>query len=263
VITALILLFTLLGTLFLLPPDATAVAFGLVAALAAWEWAGLMRIDSAGRVFYAAFLLLLCWQIHAAGVFAFLFFCGGSALFWVLFAPLWLRSRWTMVGNDFLGYALGLLLIGATWAAMVALHGRSPWLLLGILSLAWVSDIAAYFAGRAFGRHKLAPRISPGKTWEGVAGAVVGVTAYALVVLVATGYISAASPEYLLAGALLLLVVTAIGIVGDLFESLIKRQADVKDSSQLLPGHGGILDRIDSQIAILPFAALILYWSGK
>ncbi|MBI4986823.1 MAG: phosphatidate cytidylyltransferase [Rhodocyclales bacterium] len=263
VVTALILFSVLLVILFLLPAAVAAVVFASIAALAAWEWAGLMRIDGAGRVMFAGLLLLLCWQIHVVGSFAFFLFCGASAVFWLLPGPLWLRFRWTLVGNDFLGYALGLLLLGATWTAMVALHVRSPWLLVGVLSIAWVSDIAAYFAGRAFGRRKLAPAISPGKTWEGVAGAVVGVLVYATVVATAGGWMAQATAATLLLGSVLLLLLTALGVVGDLFESLMKRQAGIKDSSNLLPGHGGILDRIDSQIAILPLAALVMEWGGK
>ena len=260
VITALILVAALLGALFFLPPPAVAVAFALIAVLAAWEWAGLMRIDMPGRVMYAAVVSLFCWQTYVLGEPAFVLFWGGAAVFWLAAAAPWLRFRWTMAGNDFLGYALGLLLIVATWAAMVALHNRGPWVLVGIMAVAWVSDIAAYFAGRAFGRRKLAPAISPSKTWEGVAGGITGVLVYGLCVAVAIGQSSATK---LLGGALLLVLLTAIGIVGDLFESLIKRQAGVKDSSGLLPGHGGVLDRFDSLMAILPPAALILYWSGK
>ena len=260
VITALILVAALLGVLFLLPPPAAAAAFGLVAALAAWEWAGLMRIDMPGRVMYAGVAALFCWQLYIAGESAFLLCWGVAAFFWMLPAAFWLRRRWTMAGNDFIGYALGLVLIVATWAAMVALHGRGPWFLIGVMALAWIADSAAYFAGRAFGRHKLAPEISPGKTWEGVAGGVAGVLVYGVCIAAANGDLAAASLAGLLAMALLL---TALGIVGDLFESLLKRQAGVKDSSGLLPGHGGILDRIDSLMAILPVAALTLHWSGR
>lgn len=263
VITALILVAALLGVLFLLPPPAVAAAFGLVAILAAWEWAGLMRIDAPGRVMYAGLVALFCWQTYVLGESGFVLFWGGSAIFWLSAAALWLRFRWSMAGNDFLGYALGLLLIVAAWAAMVALQGRGPWLLIGVMAVAWVADIAAYFAGRAFGRHKLAPNISPGKTWEGVAGGVIGVLVYGACVAAATGYFAEASAAGLAGGALLLVVLTAISVVGDLFESLLKRQSGVKDSSNLLPGHGGVLDRIDSLIAILPLAALTLTWSGK
>ena len=260
VVTALLLLAALAGVIFMLPAPAVAAAFGVIAALAAWEWAGLMRIDAPGRVMFAGVVTLFCWQSYVLGESAFLLFWGGAAIFWLAAVIPWLRYRWMMVGNDFLGYALGLLLIVATWAAMVALHGRGPWVLVGVMAVAWVADSAAYFAGRACGRRKLAPTISPGKTWEGVAGAVAGVLAYGLCVALATGL---SSPAGLLGGALLLALLTAIGIVGDLFESLLKRQSGIKDSSNLLPGHGGILDRIDSLIGILPVAALILYWSGK
>ena len=129
--------------------------------------------------------------------------------------------------------------------------------------MAWISDSAAYFAGRRFGRHKLAPAISPGKTWEGVAGAVLAVSAYAATWSLAW---QAYYPQVLKStqfgafGMLLFLwVLTAIGIYGDLFESALKRQAGVKDSGTLLPGHGGVLDRIDALTSVLPVAALVYF----
>lgn len=263
VATALVLLVALGSVVFLLPPPAVAAAFGVVAALAGWEWAGLMRIDPPGRVMFAGVVALFCWQTSILGESGFVLFWGAAAAFWLLLAGVWLRCRWTLVGNDFVGYALGLVLIVAAWAALVALHARGPWLLVGVMALAWVADIAAYAAGRACGRHKLAPSISPGKTWEGVAGAVAGVLAYGAAAAAAAGLLADSSALRLLGAALLLVLFTAISVVGDLFESLIKRQAGVKDSSNLLPGHGGILDRIDSLLAILPVAALALYWSGR
>jgi phosphatidate cytidylyltransferase len=263
VVTALALLFGLLAVLFLLPASAAAVAFGGVAALAAWEWAGLMRIDAAGRVFYSVLVAAFCWQTHVLGATAFVAFWVAAGLFWLFAATVWLKRRWSMAGNDLIGYGLGVLLIVATWAAMVSLHDRGPWALLAVMALAWVADIAAYFTGRAYGRHKLAPSVSPGKTWEGVWGALVGVLIYGAVVGVVTGYLGAASFLGLLGAAICLLVLTALGIAGDLFESLLKRQAGVKDSSALLPGHGGVLDRIDSLMAILPLAALMLEWNAR
>jgi phosphatidate cytidylyltransferase len=131
--------------------------------------------------------------------------------------------------------------------------------MLAAMALVWVADVSAYFAGRTFGRHKLAPTISPGKTWEGVAGAVVGVLIYGGIVFTFTplaGSLPLATPLLVL----LLMLLTAVSVMGDLFESLLKRQAGIKDSSNLLPGHGGVLDRIDALTSTLPLAALILYF---
>jgi phosphatidate cytidylyltransferase len=260
VVTALLLLFALLGVLFLLPLPFAAAVFGLVAAVAAWEWAGLMRADAAARVLYAVLVAAFCWQVYVMGSSGFLLFWVAASVFWLGIAGLWLRRRWAMGGNDFVGYGVGVLLIVATWAAMVALREQGPWVLLSVMALAWVSDIAAYFTGRAWGRHKLAPNISPGKTWEGVGGALAGVAVYGGTVAVVTGWLASSSAIGWLAGVAGLLVLTVLGIVGDLFESLLKRQAGIKDSSGILPGHGGVLDRIDSLMAVLPLAALLLQW---
>jgi phosphatidate cytidylyltransferase len=165
-----------------------------------------------------------------------------------------LQRRWHPGG---MGFIVGWLLLVPTWAALVDLHTRSPLLLLMVMALVWIADIGAYFFGRAFGRHKLAPAISPGKTWEGAVGGGIAVLFIGLLVSQVFPVISGVS-AWLLVPFLLLL--TLFSIAGDLFESLIKRQAGLKDSSQLLPGHGGILDRIDSQTSTLPLAALSLYW---
>ena len=127
------------------------------------------------------------------------------------------------------------------------------------MALVWIADIAAYFSGRAFGRHKLAPSVSPGKTWEGAVGAVVAVILYGLALR--HFYPQMYAPIFTQAPLALLIVglvvLTAISIIGDLFESLLKRQAGIKDSSNLLPGHGGVLDRIDSLTSTLPMVALL------
>lgn len=259
VVTALLLAGGLLGVLFLLPSSAATVVFAFVAAIGAWEWGGLMRLDQPARFMFGGVVLLFCWQSFIAGESAFLLLWGGSAAFWLFVAPLWLSRKWTFAGNDFVGYAVGGLLLVSTWAAMAALHGRGPWVLIGVMAVAWVADIAAYFAGRAYGKRKLAPDISPGKTWEGVGGAVGGVALYGALVAACVGV---RDTSIILPALLLLLPLTGLTIVGDLFESLMKRQAGIKDSSGLLPGHGGVLDRIDSQISLLPMAALILHWSG-
>jgi phosphatidate cytidylyltransferase len=256
VITALALLAGFLVILFLLPPLAAAVAFGGVAALAAWEWGGLMGLVRSARGLFAGFVVLSCYLCHEQPEFAWAVLLPLAAAFWLVLVPLWLRRGWRLADNDLGGYLVGWILIVPTWIAMVALHQRSPWLLLAVMSIVWMADIAAYFTGRRFGRHKLAPAISPGKTWEGAGGAVVGVLCYGGLLALLAWVSRPALP--LLAGMLVLL--TAASILGDLFESLVKRQAGVKDSGNLLPGHGGILDRIDSQTSTLPLAALLLHW---
>lgn len=175
---------------------------------------------------------------------------GIASFFWIVIAPVWLITRRTF-GYRFMMGTLGLLLILATWVGLVGLHAISPWLLLGVMATVSIADSAAYFAGKRFGRHKLAPEISPGKTWEGVAGAVIAVTVYGAVLCYYRQY----SPWLIV--CLWLLVV--LSIMGDLLESLLKRQAGLKDSGQLLPGHGGVLDRIDGFIPTLPITLFCIY----
>ena len=136
---------------------------------------------------------------------------------------------------------------------MVQLRIPGPAILLALFAVVWMADVAAYFSGKAFGKHKLAPSISPGKTWEGAIGAVVGVIVYGLTIRLTTGYAPLALPLWVLA----LVLVTAVSIIGDLYESMLKRQAGIKDSSKVLPGHGGVLDRIDSLTSTMPIVALL------
>ena len=133
--------------------------------------------------------------------------------------------------------------------------------MLFAVAINWVGDTFAFYFGKNFGKHKLAPSVSPGKTWEGAIGAGVAVLVYGVLLRDSTaGEFFHAIPLWLLLPALV--VLTAVSIVGDLFESLLKRQAGIKDSSQLLPGHGGVLDRIDSLTSTLPLLALIAYFSA-
>jgi phosphatidate cytidylyltransferase len=142
------------------------------------------------------------------------------------------------------------------WLALVRLQ-PTPWALIIVMSVVWIADTAAYAAGKSFGRNKLAPQISPGKTWEGAFGAMVAVAVYYGVLLLAL----APEQRYFngIGGLGLFLLILVLSIEGDLFESWMKRQAGVKDSGQLLPGHGGILDRIDGLTATMPLAALALH----
>jgi phosphatidate cytidylyltransferase len=232
---------------------------------AAWEWAKLIKLRPSACGLYVVAVAALCgtlFGLAAPGVWSgrleFAVYLGAS-LFWIIVVPLWLWRSW-LPRARWLAALTGLLVLVPTWLALVGLHRLDPSLLLLLMSVAWISDIAAYFAGRRFGRHKLAPTISPGKTWEGVAGAVLAVSLYAAL----WGFaLQAYFPQALktmrfgAVGMLLFLwLLTAIGIYGDLFESALKRQAGVKDSGVLLPGHGGVLDRIDALTSVLPVAAL-------
>jgi phosphatidate cytidylyltransferase len=164
-----------------------------------------------------------------------------------------------------LSTVLAFVLLGAAWLALMRLLDGGVVYMLSVLVIVWLADIAAYFAGRQWGRRKLAPAISPGKTWAGVAGAAAAVTCMA--VLLARAAPEAPAFSTLLQQRLgvatalaVLAALVALSIMGDLFESMLKRQVDAKDSSHLLPGHGGVLDRIDALIAVLPAAALLDLW---
>lgn len=264
VITAIVLLAVFVPSLFFLPQAGWAVFVALMASVGAWEWGGFMQISGRARValgvvFLAICLALLGFVPQWFGALDHSFAPSGSmvlhvpaALFWLLLVPFWLRCKWRLTG--FPGALVGLLVILPAWAALVQLRTLGGWQLLAILALVWVADTAAYFFGSHFGRHKLAVTISPGKTWEGAIGAAATVLVYGLVMRYWFGLQH--SPLWL--WWLGLPALTALSIVGDLFESLLKRQVGLKDSSNALPGHGGVLDRIDSQTSTLPL--LMLAW---
>jgi phosphatidate cytidylyltransferase len=264
IVTALVLLVFMGLSLFLAPPWLWNAIVFVIGLIASWEWAGLSRFPSGSRAVYVvttaglALALGLIAKPDPLPVLEVLFTL--SVLFWSIAAPLWLKLRWRLERPSRLALA-GWVVIIPTGYAMVSLRLQSPWLLLAVLAVIWISDTAAFFAGRAFGRHKLAPDISPGKTWEGVAGAMAAVTAYALWLQSGVGEGSGLLPHILQAAdwrfVPLLLLLTILGIEGDLLESWVKRTAGVKDSGKILPGHGGVLDRIDALTASLPLAALL------
>jgi phosphatidate cytidylyltransferase len=173
-----------------------------------------------------------------------------SVVFWTIAAPLYLKQAYT-IDHPVIAISIGWIVLLPVCLALYQLRTISPLLLLGFMATIWVSDTAAYFSGRALGKHKLAPSISPNKTWEGVAGALIAVLLYGI-----AWSAWLADQALMLALTPLLLVMAALGIVGDLYESFVKRQAGVKDSGNILPGHGGILDRIDALTSTLPLAAL-------
>jgi phosphatidate cytidylyltransferase len=178
--------------------------------------------------------------------------CALATAFWIAVAPLWIARGWP-TGQRVAMLALGALVLVSMWLALVQLHARSPWLLLATMAIVWFADTGAYFTGRRFGRRKLAPKVSPGKSWEGVYGGLACVGVFALLVVMLAPEMAAHRAAVLAAA----LALASLSVVGDLFESWLKRNAGVKDSGALLPGHGGLLDRIDALMPVLPAATLL------
>jgi phosphatidate cytidylyltransferase len=263
VLTALILV--PLALLIILLPNTW--VFSLICAVAfmaaLWEWAQLSGVKSpalrVALLVVAAVIFALLWQWHAT-VLTPLLLAAGIA--WWLVACAWLRHFAFAAAptgeNRILKTLAGAFVIYPAWIAAVSLHERIPhghWWTLLALVIVWCADIGAYFSGRAFGKRKLAPQISPGKTWAGAYGALV---AGALAALLG-GWLLGVRGLPLISLALLALLTVAASIVGDLIESLMKRHAQVKDSGTIFPGHGGLMDRMDSVFAALPvFAAGLL-----
>ncbi len=269
ILTAVVLIPLVLAALFLLAPVGWGAASLLVMGVAASEWASLAGYETRARTLFVAATL-------AIGVFVLvalaagdeslwtdvvLATCGAATLFWVFVAPPWLALHWKPASRLAMAIVGWVALTGA-WVALVALQARSPWLVLAAMAVVWIADTAAYFAGRAFGTRKLAPQVSPGKTWEGVYGALAAVAVYALALIPlaeAAGRSGPVSPVAVAVWVVCALALVALSVEGDLFESLLKRNAAVKDSGRLLPGHGGVLDRIDALLAAMPAAALLAH----
>jgi phosphatidate cytidylyltransferase len=268
VITAVVLLALLLPTLWLATPWPFALLTLLLIAAAGWEWSRLTGVAAVAAVGPGVLLALAgLWAVYTGSVIRVptSAWQGGFAA-WAVLGALALRggpagwSRWPAV----LRLVLGLLALWLAWLALAGARAVGVNFLLSTLCLVWVADIGAYAAGRAFGKRKLAPTISPGKSWEGVAGGMVCVLVLAALwalVIDARWPVDSASlyaqlvARFGWAGLVPLTVLLAgFSVVGDLFESLVKRAAGVKDSSRLLPGHGGVLDRVDALLPVLPMA---------
>ena len=256
VLTAALLLAVFVPAVLWAPAWLWALLMAGVVGMAAYEWARLSHFPAMAARAYAA-LLGLCavalpyvldagWPAFQTGLILL------AIGFWLLVAPLWLLGRW-QAPQPFVRAAVGVVLLVPTWAALLYLHARGPGVLLGVMAIVWIADTAAYFAGRHFGRHKLAPAISPGKTWEGVAGAFAALALYAGVLSLLAG-MPLLSLFFVVSGLLY------ISVLGDLFESWIKRVSGMKDSGHMLPGHGGVLDRIDALTSTLPIATGVLMW---
>ncbi len=267
ILTALVLLAILLPALMWPQLWPFALLMLLMVGAAGWEWGRLNGLAGGPA-------LLLALALAAAGLLA---YASGWAvevppLVWWFATALWvLGGAWVLARGVArwpewpvaLRLLLGALLLGLVWLALTQAKARGVNFLLSIFVLVWAADIAAYFGGRAFGRRKLAPAISPGKSWEGVWSGMIGVLLLAGAWIAFDRSTGQAVPSVfsqlqdrlgLAAGVLALLFLTALSVVGDLFESLVKRSAGAKDSSSLLPGHGGVFDRIDALLPVFPLA---------
>lgn len=266
ILTAIIILPLFLSALFYLQDIFWAAFLLILTVVGAREWSNLAQFSVKNTIIFmlltglvgGELLLLLSESVkinaYSSNLISLYIL---SFAFWIIAAPLYLKQLYT-VKNPLLWMLIGWILLLPTCLALYQLRAINPLLLLGFMATIWISDTAAYFTGRAFGKHKLAYTISPNKTWEGVAGAVIAVVLYGLAWnfwLIEESLIITLVP--------LLIIMAILGVVGDLYESLIKRQAGVKDSGNILPGHGGILDRIDALTSALPFAilALLIFYS--
>jgi len=271
-ITAAILVPLVVWGILRLPTPYLALVLALFIVQGAWEWTGFMQLKVVWqRVFYVAVVVLglaCIWFFQQDS-----FLVGSNtnwlalpilSLFWWLLATVWVLSyprtlqRWSSPAVLAL---IGLLVLLPTWLAVVGLHAsgeQGPLLVMYLLSLIWVADSGAYFGGRAWGRRKLAPAVSPGKTWEGVGSAVAISTLYAI----AAAQVLGLPGNLWLVFVVLSLVTVIFSVLGDLTESMFKRHAGIKDSGTLLPGHGGVLDRIDSVTAAAPVFVVGFWLTG-
>jgi phosphatidate cytidylyltransferase len=269
IVTAVLVLPVVLVALFLFPAWAW-VLFSLgIVLVSFWEWSrfcgwathigtGYLALSSAGAIALAALAIFspLLYDVTLIPVLCI------AAAFWCVAVPLWLKQHWRPSSPIWIGLA-GWFVILPFETALISLRAMGAETLLFFAAVVWVADIAAYFAGKAFGKHKLAPAISPGKTWEGVAGALIGVSLLwgGLFTGISTRFqwpVAIDMRDAFVPGLAVFLALAAVSIFGDLFESWMKRGAGLKDSSGLLPGHGGVLDRIDALTACLPIACALM-----
>ena len=252
--TALILAAALLLVLFVLPASIAAAALGVLVGIGAWEWSGLIAAKSESRrwMFVAAAVLIAVISIELSRRGGLPLLQWADVLRWIV-ALFWMLRFPVRVPASFAAVA-GLLALPVGWLLLITLlTGWGPEWTVFLFILVAAADVGAFFCGRAFGRRKLAPSVSPGKTWEGVFG---GVTAAALVGAAGSFWFDVPLGRMMTAAA----GIAAFSVLGDLTVSMLKRNVGVKDTGSLFPGHGGVLDRIDSLLAAVPLYLIALGW---
>lgn len=267
IITALILAPIAIGGIFFLPPLGFALFTGAIITIGAWEWANMSGVTApVARVAYAGVVAAVLYALLDVPAVAVLWL---AVIWWVV---CFLMVRSYPKGADHWGALpvraiMGLLVLVPAWVGLNHLRtgtfqfgdvANNLLVILYVFCVVWVADIGAYFAGRAFGKAKLAPRVSPGKSWAGVWGGLAAVAVFAVIV----SQLASASVDQTVLLVIASLVTGLVSVLGDLLESMLKRFRGIKDSSQLLPGHGGIMDRIDSLTAAIPVFALIITQLG-
>ena len=262
--TALVIAPLTLAAVFFLPAQAFSLFMAIIVLMAAWEWTAMMRLVSRSqRTLYVLSMLFVIVTIQKILPYFDKIIFSASALWWVvatILVILYPRASALWCGRVSKGF-VGFLVLVPTWAAMVYIRelDQGSWLIVYMFLMVWGADTGAYFAGKRFGKRKLMPRVSPAKSWAGVGGASVTVVLVSMFAQQVFGFLQNFSfGIYVLAVVLLF-----VSIVGDLTESMFKRQCGIKDSGSILPGHGGIMDRIDSLTAAAPVFALCLILIGK
>tara|TARA_B100000745_G_scaffold77136_1_gene46738 strand:- start:2737 stop:3609 length:873 start_codon:yes stop_codon:yes gene_type:complete len=279
ILTALVLIPLVIGALFRLPIEPYSYTVMGILAIGAWEWARMSGVSGQlGRLGFAGFFVAVCLLIQFTSPHYELWLVPNTWSYktqpWID-ATVWIGILWWLIAaflvfsfprsqklwtNPYIALGMGLSALLPAWVSFVIIRSidyvgdplRGSVLLVGLLLIIWAADIGAYFAGKAFGRHKLAPSVSPGKSIEGAIGGAVAACVFLPGFIYITSYVG--NVFYLVLCALLIVVVS---IFGDLTESMFKRVSGIKDSSNILPGHGGIYDRLDSLIAALPFYVIL------
>lgn len=236
------------------------IALILLVSVGGMEWSKLVSLKDLKQGLYVVAMLFLAYCAYKSVTLSWFFICLGF-LWWFINLVMLIKYKENTdfyKNNPLMLRLAGFFVIIPAWSAAIVLHEQSPYLVLFLVFLVAAADSGAYFAGKAFGKNKLVPQLSPGKTWEGVLGGFIA----ALVVALVGGGMLGLSSGYFSSFIYLSAIVALLSVAGDLFISLMKREAGSKDSGSLLPGHGGILDRVDGLIASLPLFALGINWSA-